>query len=156
MGGSCGEPKGSTVQSRYANPHESAHPIGVGGAENINRLDWSNTMKRTSKGASAPSLSVITNPQYVRQQQPTLKKFELRYNPESENKYRWELLRGWRGTLDEQAISEIDEAAWALLARVEEAADRAKKRLRNLRPVPSPRSSNAGELTSAEMEVQHG
>ncbi len=38
MGGSCGEPKGSPVQSRYANPHESARPIGVGRAENLNRL----------------------------------------------------------------------------------------------------------------------
>ena len=38
MGGSCGEPKGSPVLTRYANLHESAHPIGVGRAETLNRF----------------------------------------------------------------------------------------------------------------------
>ena len=56
MGGSCGEPKGSPVLSRYANPHESAHPIGVGEAEKINRFDRSRTMSK-SKRASAPAVS---------------------------------------------------------------------------------------------------
>lgn len=113
-------------------------------------------MKRTPKGASAPSLSVITNSQYVPQQQALLKKFELNYRPDAEHKYRWNLLRNWKGSLDEQAISEIDQAAWALLARVEEAAERAKRNLNNLRLVPSLSSSNAAQLTSAKMEVQHG
>jgi hypothetical protein len=43
MGGSCGREKSLPVLSRYANLHESAHPIGVGRAENINRLDRSLT-----------------------------------------------------------------------------------------------------------------
>ena len=60
MGGSCGEPKGSPVLARYANPHESAHPIGVGRAENINRLARSNTMPKSTKRASAPVLKLIT------------------------------------------------------------------------------------------------
>lgn len=41
MGGSCGESKDSPVLSRYANLHESAHPIGVGEAEKLNRIDRS-------------------------------------------------------------------------------------------------------------------
>jgi hypothetical protein len=54
MGGSCGREKSLPVLARYANLHESARPIGVGRAENINRLARSITMKRTPKGASAP------------------------------------------------------------------------------------------------------
>jgi hypothetical protein len=38
MGGSCGREKSLPVLARYANLHESARPIGVGRAENINRL----------------------------------------------------------------------------------------------------------------------
>jgi len=43
--------------SRYANLHESAHPIGVGEAETLNRLKRSFAMKRTSKGTSVPVAS---------------------------------------------------------------------------------------------------
>jgi hypothetical protein len=38
LGGSCGESKDSPDLARYANPHDSAHPIGIGAAENLNRL----------------------------------------------------------------------------------------------------------------------
>lgn len=62
MGGSCGEPKGSPVQSRYANPHESAHPIGVGRAENLNRFDWSHIMPKAPKRALAPVLKLVPAP----------------------------------------------------------------------------------------------
>lgn len=56
MGGSCGELKSSPVLARYANPHESAHPIGVGGAENTNRLARSNTMPKTYFAPSLPAI----------------------------------------------------------------------------------------------------
>lgn len=59
MGGSCGEPKGSPVLTRYANLHESAHPIGVGGAENINRLVRSHTMPKASLRALAPASPIL-------------------------------------------------------------------------------------------------
>lgn len=54
MGGSCGEPKGSPVLARSANPHVSARQFCSWGAENINRLARSMIMSK-SKSASAPS-----------------------------------------------------------------------------------------------------
>lgn len=46
--------------ARYANPHESAHPIGVGEADNLNRLQRSHTMRKAFKRASAHKFIVIS------------------------------------------------------------------------------------------------
>ena len=43
LGGSCGREKSLPALARYANLHESAHPIGVGRAENLTRLKRSLT-----------------------------------------------------------------------------------------------------------------
>jgi hypothetical protein len=59
MGGSCGREKSLPVLARYANLHESAHPIGVGEAENTNRLARSIIMPKSTKGASAPTAKPV-------------------------------------------------------------------------------------------------
>jgi len=61
MGGSCGRERSLPVQSRSANPHESAHPFCSGEAENLNRIDWRMTMSK-SKSASAQNVSQNTKP----------------------------------------------------------------------------------------------
>ena len=64
MGGSCGRER-LAGPARYANPHESAHPIGAGRAEKINRLARSHSMKRTSKGAPAPFVVISDSPMFA-------------------------------------------------------------------------------------------
>lgn len=76
MGGPGGEPQGSPVPHRYANPFGSAHPIGVG--ERFVQRTEAHIMTRTPTRPRAPVVSLAERRQHHQTEQTDSLEFQLR------------------------------------------------------------------------------